>query len=149
MLKDKIRVTVEPCKIGTRGGLQVFFLLLYSIAEKEPHCYDSLIWINLLEPPFYCLIEVDVVWSCWIKLKSQLFLYSYQRSQNLGMSGQRRFYCIISTILLCCARVSFRGVVAQWEARLIRYRWMPVSREFEPHQRLPLFPWAWNFTLTA
>jgi len=23
---------------------------------------------------------------------------------------------------------------------LTRYRWIPVSREFEPHQRPPLFP---------
>jgi len=75
-----------------------------------------------------------------LNLKVSCFCIVLKRSQNLGMSGQRRFYCIISTILLCCARVSFRGVVAQWVARLIRYRWMPVSREFEPHQRLPLFP---------
>ena len=29
--------------------------------------------------------------------------------------------------------------VAMWVACLTRNRWMPVSREFEPHQRLPLF----------
>jgi len=28
-------------------------------------------------------------------------------------------------------------------------RWIPVSREFEPHQRPALFPWARNFTLIA
>ena len=28
-----------------------------------------------------------------------------------------------------------RGGVAQWVARLTRDRWIPVSREFEPHQR--------------
>ena len=39
--------------------------------------------------------------------------------------------------------------VAQWVARQTRDRWMPVSREFEPHQRPPLFPWAKNFTLIA
>ena len=34
-----------------------------------------------------------------------------------------------------------RGGVAQWVARLTRSRWMPVSREFEPHQLMPpLFP---------
>jgi len=91
-----------------------------------------------------------------LNLKVSCFCIVLKRSQNLGMSGQRRFYCIISTILLCCARVSFRGVVAQWVARLIRYRWMPVSREFEPHQRLRCFlehetlpsllstGWFWN-----
>ena len=29
------------------------------------------------------------------------------------------------------------GAGAQWVARLTRNRWMPVSREFESHQRLP------------
>ena len=103
MLKDKIRVTVEPCKIGTRGGLQVFFLLLHSIADKEPHCYDSLIWINLLEPPFYCLIEVDVVWGCWIKLKSQLFLYSSQKVSKFRdvWTEEVLLYYINYSSLLC------------------------------------------------
>ena len=33
-----------------------------------------------------------------------------------------------------------RGGVAQCPvARLTRDRWIPVSREFEPHQRPPLF----------
>ena len=32
-----------------------------------------------------------------------------------------------------------RGGVAQWVARLTRDRWIPISREFEPHQRPPLF----------
>ena len=32
------------------------------------------------------------------------------------------------------------GGVAQWVTRLTRDRWIPVSREFEPHQRPPLFP---------
>ena len=31
------------------------------------------------------------------------------------------------------------GGVAQWVARLTRTRWMSVSREFEPHQRLRCF----------
>ena len=44
---------------------------------------------------------------------------------------------------------SLWGGVAQWIARLTRDRWIPVSREFEPHQRPPLFPWARNFTLIA
>ena len=30
--------------------------------------------------------------------------------------------------------------VAQCIARLTRDRWIPVSREFEPYQRHPLFP---------
>ena len=42
-----------------------------------------------------------------------------------------------------------RGGVAQWVARLTRDRWIPISREFESHQRPPLFPWARNFTLIA
>ena len=32
------------------------------------------------------------------------------------------------------------GGVAQWIARLTRDRWIPVSREFEPHQWPPLIP---------
>jgi len=31
-----------------------------------------------------------------------------------------------------------RGAVGV--ARLTRDRWIPISREFEPHQRSPLFP---------
>ena len=30
--------------------------------------------------------------------------------------------------------------LAQWVECLTSNRWVPVSREFEPHQRLPLFP---------
>ena len=41
------------------------------------------------------------------------------------------------------------GCVAQWVARLTRDWWIPVSREFEPHQRPPLFTWARNVTLIA
>ena len=33
-----------------------------------------------------------------------------------------------------------RGGVAQWVARLIHDRRIPVRREFEPYQRPPLFP---------
>ena len=32
----------------------------------------------------------------------------------------------------------FKGGVTQWVARLTR--WLPVSREFDPNQRHPLFP---------
>ena len=32
----------------------------------------------------------------------------------------------------------FIGGVAQWVARLTRDRWIPVSREFEPHQKAPV-----------
>ena len=39
--------------------------------------------------------------------------------------------------------------VAQWVARPTRDRWIPVSREFEPHQRPQLFPCARNFILIA
>ena len=28
--------------------------------------------------------------------------------------------------------------MTQWVARLTRDRWIPVNREFEPHQRLPV-----------
>jgi len=37
----------------------------------------------------------------------------------------------------------------QWEARLTRDRWIPVSCKFGHHQRPPLFPWERNFTLIA
>ena len=33
-----------------------------------------------------------------------------------------------------------RGGVTQWVERLTHDRWIPVSREFEPHQRPLLFP---------
>ena len=33
-----------------------------------------------------------------------------------------------------------RDGMVQWIARLTRDRWIPVRREFEPHQRPPLFP---------
>ena len=32
-----------------------------------------------------------------------------------------------------------KGGMAQWLARLTHDRWVPASREFEPHQRPPLF----------
>ena len=35
---------------------------------------------------------------------------------------------------------AFCGGVAQWVARLTRDRLIPAGREFEPHQRPPLFP---------
>ena len=44
-----------------------------------------------------------------------------------------KYYCI--TMLR-----GLRGGVAQWVARLTCDRWIPVSREFEPHQMPPLFP---------
>ena len=37
-------------------------------------------------------------------------------------------------------QADLRGGVAQWVARLTHDRWILVSREFEPHQRLQLFP---------
>ena len=37
-------------------------------------------------------------------------------------------------------QADLRGGVAQWVARLTRDGWILVSREFEPHQRLQLFP---------
>ena len=37
-------------------------------------------------------------------------------------------------------KTKHRGGVAQWVGRLTRDRWILVSREFEPHQRPPLFP---------
>ena len=39
--------------------------------------------------------------------------------------------------------------MSQWVARLTRSWSMPVSHEFEPQQRPPLFPGARNFTLIA
>ena len=39
--------------------------------------------------------------------------------------------------------------VAQWVARLTHDRWIPVSCEFEHHQRPLLFHWARNLTLIA
>jgi len=41
------------------------------------------------------------------------------------------------------------GGVGKWVARQTRNRWIPVSRDFEPNQKLLLFPWARNFTLIA
>ena len=43
----------------------------------------------------------------------------------------------ISKILSNWSKYNFyvRGGVAQWVARLTRDQWIPVSRDFEPHQR--------------
>ena len=41
------------------------------------------------------------------------------------------------------------GGVAQCVARLTRDRCIPVSHEFEPHQKKTVLPWARNFTLIA
>ena len=46
-----------------------------------------------------------------------------------------KYRCVYVYIVLISSNVS----VTQWVARLARNQWMPVSREFEPHQRLPLF----------
>ena len=67
---------------------------------------------------------------------------------------QKRVDCFSRTIFQLrseriCFLTRFRGGVAQWVARLTRDRWILISREFEPHQRSPLFPWARNFTLIA
>jgi len=34
--------------------------------------------------------------------------------------------------------------MAQWVVRLTGGGWIPVSCDFEPHQRPPFFPWARN-----
>ena len=39
--------------------------------------------------------------------------------------------------------------MAQWLTSLTYNWWMPISRKFEPQQRLLLFPLARNFTLNA
>jgi len=38
------------------------------------------------------------------------------------------------------------GFITVHEAVWRSGRWIPVSREFEPHQRPPLFPWARNYS---
>ena len=48
------------------------------------------------------------------------------------------------TILLQLKLLIQRGGMVQWVACL-----NSISHEFEPHQRLLLFPWARNFTLIA
>ena len=48
----------------------------------------------------------------------------------------------------CMSNIT-RGSVVQWVARLTHDLCIPVSHEFKPHQRTPLFPWARNFTLIA
>ena len=37
----------------------------------------------------------------------------------------------------------------QWVARRTRKLWIPISREFEPYQRLPLVPRAGHIILIA
>ena len=46
-------------------------------------------------------------------------------------------YCEVPT-LRDVRRGALRGGVAQRVARLTRDRWIPISREFEPHQRPPV-----------
>ena len=50
----------------------------------------------------------------------------------------------------CYAESSYdvRGGVVHWVARQTRSPWISVSREFEPQQKLPLFPWALNFNVS-
>ena len=59
-------------------------------------------------------------------------------------STLRRHWLLIVTsltnVLYYLIQVTRRGGVAKWVARLTRDRWILVSREFETHQRPPLFP---------
>ena len=66
------------------------------------------------------------------------------------------FTCLCSLYLSNLIKHKFKGIIKfiRWEAyrsgfrvSLVIYRWMPASREFEPHHRIPLFPYASNFTL--
>jgi len=51
----------------------------------------------------------------------------------------------VTALLTAVRRIIF--ITAQ--PHLTKFRWIPVSREFEPHQRPPLFHWARNFTIIA
>ena len=46
-----------------------------------------------------------------------------------------RYYEMCSYFFVHISQLRFRGGVVQWVARLTRDQWIPVSREFEPHQR--------------
>ena len=53
-----------------------------------------------------------------------------------------------------CATYSVSSSPPKWDPMswlmiICSDRWIPVSREFEPHQRPPLFPWPRNFIIIA
>ena len=48
-----------------------------------------------------------------------------------------KMYSLFDATLYCCHTQLLLGGVVQWLARLTRDRRIPVSREFEPHQRPP------------
>jgi len=54
-----------------------------------------------------------------------------------------------SNVLVCLSDSCTQLQTFQWVARLTRPRLISASREFDPHQRPPLFPWERNFTLIA
>ena len=57
--------------------------------------------------------------------------------QNIGTCINKRYS---KSVIVSIKVLLFGGGVVQWVARLTRDRWIPVSREFEPRQRPPLFP---------
>ena len=65
---------------------------------------------------------------------------------NAGKQGRKLYRSLTaenqSKVMFCYygSLKGDRGGVAQWVARLTHDRWIPVSREFEPHQRPLLFP---------
>jgi len=63
------------------------------------------------------------------------FTASYMVFKDIGIKYSKRLNCLKYTT--DC--ISFNKYT-QWVVPLIRDRWIPISREFEPHQRHPLFP---------
>ena len=79
---------------------------------------------------------------------SKLFAFSSSRAMFTITSAfpGPSLSCLLGIMILrCVVWMQNAGGVAQWVARLTRDRWIPVSHDFEPHQRPPLFSWARNF----
>ena len=69
-----------------------------------------------------------------------MFNIYYTELISIGAERQKNSIYLFTVKQYVLGAVFLRGGVAQWVAPLTRDRWIPVSREFEPHQRPPLFP---------
>ena len=69
-----------------------------------------------------------------------MFNIYYTELISIGLKDRRTQFTSLLVKQYVLGAFFLRGGVAQWVAPLTRDRWIPVSCEFEPHQRPPLFP---------
>ena len=98
--------------------------------------------MHILFVVFSVIVRVFCVFSVYqtrhkqhrsVLLRCMLFCHSpncvFRSKQMLGLKT-------LLITLWTLGRTQLSKYVAQWVARLTRDRWIPVSREFEPHQSL-------------